>query len=103
MIKLTGKLIYEFDGITVHQHPDGYLISNGTDLAFQKEMPCLSAEPLRIILSENSLGSYDRFQLEKFGNILTPGPGMDKRSRQEEFDRWFSQQEMAMEFDMMGY
>ena len=46
---------------------------------------------------------YQRWQMEKYGNVVEASTGNDTSSRQDEFNRWFANQSELQEMHAQGY
>lgn len=101
MKQINGNKIFDEGGITVHQHEEGYTISNGNDAIVLSFMPLLDASSLSKMFSASC--GFERFQLAKHGNVVKENKTKMIDQRSNAFDIWFTKEMMLEEMYQMGY
>jgi hypothetical protein len=97
--QITGKKIYSFDSLAVYEHADGYIIADNCRMVIVKQMPCLNANVLRVLLDENST-EYNAWQVTKTGNIINQA---SNAVQADPFDKWYARECELQDMDTIGY
>ena len=100
-MNIAGNPIYKSGELTVHQHNDGFTISNGTDFVIVKEMPCLNDSILRSFFSTH-IDNYSLWQINKYGSIIKTATGI-KVPQEDPFDKWYQRETELAHLDAQGY
>jgi DNA-binding protein len=100
--QITGKEIYSFDNLTVYEHADGYIIADNCRMVIVKQMPCLNANVLRVLLDENGT-YYDEWQVTATGNIINQAHDAVEPVPADLFDKWYVRECELQELDAIGY
>lgn len=101
MIQLTGKEIHKEGNLSVNQHGDGYIISNGKKQVVVKGMPPLNAAALNALLGVTTY--YEIFQINKHGNMVKEKVHHLEAEPVDPFDAWNENMALLEDMDKIGY
>lgn len=102
MEKIVGKLIYSAAPLQVYEHPDGWIITDGTHTVITKQMPLLDEAALWAQLAP-LLNNYENWQITRYGRIVPESCGRFAATVRDTLEVWIEKMAALEEMHVMGY